>query len=133
MVTPIATYQDFLDSFNDDEAAELSHLNLSNDPSIDKSKIEYQLARAAKTWLGWFGFINYVDAPVECSSNAIDCEIAIARKRLDFNNPRDSVVVDFDFCYQLSRDWKNDQLDKAKLPGGGDDIGEDPVMSIFTI
>lgn len=129
---PIATVEDFIQSFNDDEAAELSHLNLPTDPTIAYDKIQFQLNRAAKTWLGWFGFIEYSAAPVECSSSAMDCEIAIARKRMDFNNPREAVTADYEFCYTLARDWKRDQIDKAKIPGG-ETIGDEPVMSIFTI
>lgn len=136
MATPQATYDDLLKSYNDEELADLSHLHLPNSSDIDKAKLEYHLQRAANDWLGWFGFKEYTDAglPNECRQAALSCEIAIARKRLDFNNPRESVVEEFNFCYQMSRDWKSDQLKKKP----DDNTPVDPenptdVMSAFSI
>lgn len=132
MATPQATYQDFVHSFNDEELAELSYLHLPGTNEINKEKIEYHLQRAANDWLSWFGFSDYTASgvPQECLGSAVSCEIAIARRRLDFNNPRDSVQAEFDFCYQIARDWKEDQKD---IGDSGNVPGVEDVMSIFTI
>lgn len=133
MAEPKATYEDFLLSFDDDEASELSHLNLPSDPTISKPKIEFQLRLAASEWLSWFGVTHYDQAPVECTGSAIKCEIAIARYAMDYLNPREDVKDRVDFCREIARDWKEDELAKAKLPDGGSSVGQEDVMSIFTI
>lgn len=133
MASPKATVEDFIQSFNDEEVGELSYLHLPGTSEINRPKIEYHLQRAANDWLSWFGYNHYDSAgvPQECLGSAVSCEIAIARKRLDFNNPRESVQADYDFCYQIARDWKEDQKDL--IDDGGVIPGEEAVMSIFTI
>lgn len=129
---PIATYEDFLESFNEEELAELSYLHLPGTNEINRSKIEYQLGRAAKDWLSWFGFTDYVTegVPTECLGGAVSCEIAIARRRMDFNNPRESVKEDYDSCYQIAREWKSDRL--KMISSGDPSPSESVIMSIFS-
>lgn len=129
---PQATFDDFLESLNDEELSDLSYLHLPGTNEINKVKIEYHLRRAANDWLSWFGFNSYASTgvPVECLGGAVSCEIAIARKRLDFNNPRDSVQNDFDFCYNIAKAWKESVADND---GGTVIPGQEPVMSILSI
>lgn len=127
------SYDDFINSFDGDEASELSHLNLPNDPTINKPKIEYQLALAEKKWLSLFGLNQESDitiAPVECTANLITCSCALARYRMDYLNGRETVKEAMEQCTQLAYQWRDEQLQLKKSDKG------DPtevVMSIFTI
>lgn len=129
MADSIATFEDFLNSFNDEELSDLSNLHLPGTKEIDKAKIEYMLRRAASDWLSWFDCDSYQIAPKIAVGSAVTCEIAIARRNLDFNAPRESVQQQYEFCYQISRDWKTDQL-KAGNDSPGDNT---PIFSAFSI
>ena len=131
MSDPRATYEDFILSFDSDEASELSNLNLPDDPEISRVKIEFQLKLAADEWLSWFGSVDYASSPVECTGSAIRCEIAIARYSMDYLNPREDVAARWQKCRDISRDYKRDQLDESRLPDGA--VTSEPIMSIFTI
>ena len=133
MVIPKATLDDLIQSFNDSELAQLSHLNLPGSNEIDRDKLQYHLERAATDWLSWFGEADYITAPNTCLGSAVSCEIAIARKRLDFNNPRASVTEDYEFCYQIARDWMEDQKDYAKIDKPGLNPDDEAIMSVFTV
>lgn len=127
------SYDDFINSFDGDEASELSNLNLPNDSSVSRPKINYQLALAEKKWLSLFGLDLNSDltvAPPECASNIITCSCALARQRMDYLNNRESVRNAMEECFDLAYRWRDEQLALKKA-----DKGEavEPVMSIFTI
>lgn len=126
-------YDDFINSFDGDEASELSHLNLPEDRSIARAKVEYQLALAEKKWLSWFGLkptSNLSTAPVECTENLITCSCAIARYRMDYLNARETVRQAYEDCEQLAYLWRKEQLELKKQDKA---VTTEPVMSIFTV
>jgi len=127
------TYDDFINSFDGDEAAELSHLNLPTNSTISRSKIEYQLALAEKKWLSWFGLNKDSDlatSPSECTENLITCSCALARHRMDYLNNRTTVKESMEECERLAFLWREEQLALKKLDK---EPATDVVMSIFTI
>lgn len=126
-------YDDFINSFDGDEAAELSHLNLPNDSTVSRPKIEYQLALAEKKWLSLFSLDLNSDllvAPSECVENLIVCSCALARNRMDYLNNRESVKAAMEECTELAYLWREEQLALKKINKKED---TDVVMSIFTI
>lgn len=127
------SYDDFINSFDGDEASELSHLNLPTDQTINKPKIEYQLALAEKRWLSLFGLdlnSDLTTAPSECKENIITCSCALARYRMDYLNARDSVKEAMEECTNLAYQWREEQITLKKM---NKEESTDVVMSIFSI
>lgn len=128
----MVTVEEFIASLDREEAADLSHLNLPNDPAIYKPKIQTALDEAEETVLSYLTCIalplpdRYVGAVRRWIKK-------IARYDLDYNNRRDSVEAEWErfetWAFSICPAKKYESGDD----GGGLDPGVEPVMSIFTI
>lgn len=126
----LVTVEEFIQSLDAEEAADLSHLNLPNDPSIYKPKIQVALDDAESTVLG---YLICVPTPLPESLTGIVKRWIkkIARYDLDYNNRRESVDAEWDrfteWAFSICPPKKDTDTDDSVDP-----LNE-PVMSAFSI
>lgn len=124
------TAEEFVAFFDDTEANELSHLNLPNDPVIYLPKIQLHLDSADNEFWSSLTCIDSLTPPASVLAASKIWIMRIARYTLDYNNPRDSVVADYDrFLQYVERTCPVENSDD-----GGSIIDDSlAIMSAFSI
>lgn len=111
------TVQDFVDWYDVDESAELSMLNLPNDPNIYQPKIQLHLDNAESEFWSALSCINQENPPDHVSTTAKRWILAIARYTLDYLNRRESVREEYDLFY-------SNYVERICPKGGNSDGGD---------
>lgn len=134
----LVSVKDIVNSFNHSESALLSHLDLPEDLEARADVLEYHLDRALLEFSSWY-YSPYDQLPSIVTVNCLPCLVAIARKSLEYSNPREVTINDYERCKMIADQYielikLKAQLAKLKdLPLAGSITDLDNEIAAFSI